>query len=111
MCELLAAMRRVPIEPPGGSGAALGDPSNPSYSVSVSDAEAITARAKKADDVDSKRLFPKNATTTGFDAIGMTGQGPLGGIISAVTGRRGSVMTSHTVRSSLDDMRRHQQPR
>lgn len=51
-------MRRVPIEPPGGSGAPLGDPSNPAYSVAVSDKEAIDARATKAEHNKSARLYP-----------------------------------------------------
>lgn len=58
MCELLAACRRVPIDPPGGSGPALGDPSNPSYSVAVSDIDAISARSAKAEKTESSRLYP-----------------------------------------------------
>ncbi|KAI5358832.1 putative EF-hand domain, mechanosensitive ion channel MscS, LSM domain superfamily [Septoria linicola] len=62
MVELLAAIRRVPIEPPGGSGPALGDPSNPAYSVAVSDSEAVAARAAKAEKTEGTRLFPSGTS-------------------------------------------------
>ena len=58
MVELLAAIRRVPIEPPGGSGAGLGDPANPSYSVSITDTEAAEARAAKAAKTEAAKLYP-----------------------------------------------------
>jgi small-conductance mechanosensitive channel len=67
MCELLAAMRRIPIEPPGGSAPVLGDPANPSYSVTISDQEAINARAQHATEAQESRLFP---TGTGATFLG-----------------------------------------
>jgi hypothetical protein len=45
MCALVLALRKVPIYAPGGGGAALGSASQPTYSVSVTDAEASAARA------------------------------------------------------------------
>jgi hypothetical protein len=45
MCALVLALRKVPIFGPGGGGGApLGDPANPTYSVSVSDEIASAAR-------------------------------------------------------------------
>jgi len=91
MCELLAACRRIPIQPPGGSYAPLGDPANPSYSVSVTDQHAIDARDKRAADVEAKRLFPtgsgesylKEALSTAFEKSAQAMRG-------SITGRRPS---------------------
>lgn len=59
MCALVVAVRKIPIYGPGGGGAALGDPSNPSYSVSVSDEQAKAYREKAAQDKEAGRLIPK----------------------------------------------------
>lgn len=58
MCALALALKRVPIYGPGGGGEPLGGPSNPAYSVAVSDMEAITARDKAGQDKEAKRLVP-----------------------------------------------------
>ncbi|KAL5352537.1 hypothetical protein ACLOAV_002485 [Pseudogymnoascus australis] len=58
MCALVLAVRKVPIYGPGGGGAALGEPGNPSYSVTVSDELAAEARAKAAEEMEAKRLVP-----------------------------------------------------
>lgn len=58
MCALVLALRKVPIYAPGGGGAGLGDPSNPTYSVSVTNEAAAEARAKYAEAKEGKRLVP-----------------------------------------------------
>jgi small-conductance mechanosensitive channel len=58
MCALVLAVRKVPILGPGGGGAALGDPSNPSYSVSITDDLAKEYRDKAAEAKEQKRLVP-----------------------------------------------------
>ncbi|RYP71991.1 hypothetical protein DL771_004460 [Monosporascus sp. 5C6A] len=58
MCALTLALKRVPIYPPGGGGEALGGPTNPSYSVSISDEIAAAARDKAAEDREAKRMVP-----------------------------------------------------
>ncbi|KAL9105935.1 MAG: hypothetical protein Q9227_008959 [Pyrenula ochraceoflavens] len=63
MCALVLALRKVPIYGPGAGGAALGEPGNPSYSVSVTDSEAAEARQDFADKKDAKRLVPLNSKT------------------------------------------------
>ncbi|KAL2065215.1 hypothetical protein VTL71DRAFT_2884 [Oculimacula yallundae] len=63
MCALVLAMRKVPILGPGGGGAPLGDPSNPAYSVAVSDEIAVAAREKAAKDADAARLHPLSQTS------------------------------------------------
>lgn len=58
MCALVLALRRVPINGPGGGGDALGHPNNPSYSVAVSDELATSARAQAKEDKNAKRMVP-----------------------------------------------------
>lgn len=58
MCALVLALRKVPIYGPGGGGTALGDPLNPSYSVTVTDAIAAAGRDKAAADKEAARLVP-----------------------------------------------------
>jgi hypothetical protein len=60
MCALVLALRKVPIFGPGGGGAPLGDPANPAYNVSVSEAVADAARSKAAKEADAARLHPVN---------------------------------------------------
>ena len=106
MCELLSAIRRVPIEPPGGAAPALGDPANPAYSVAISNREAADARDKHALEAESTRLFPtpggplssmKEAASTAFENSAES-------MIAGITGRRnGSVKEG--VRQSSESMR------
>lgn len=65
MCALVLAMRKVPINPPGGGGKPLGDPLNPSYTVAIPDTQAIETRTKVADEVDAARLHPRNVKEQG----------------------------------------------
>jgi hypothetical protein len=58
MCALVLALRKIPINPPGGSDAALGDAGKPAWSVAISPEAAIAARDKFNADKDAKRLFP-----------------------------------------------------
>ncbi|KAI0006411.1 Mechanosensitive ion channel-domain-containing protein [Xylariaceae sp. FL0662B] len=58
MCALTLALKKVPIFPPGGGGEELGGPTNPSYSVNVSDTEAAGFRDKAAKDKNAARLVP-----------------------------------------------------
>lgn len=58
MCALTLALKKVPIYAPGGGGEALGGPTNPSYSVSVSDSDAAAARDKAAKEKEEARLVP-----------------------------------------------------
>ncbi|KAJ8064691.1 hypothetical protein OCU04_007012 [Sclerotinia nivalis] len=58
MCALVLALRKIPINAPGGGGDALGGPANPNYSVAVTDEWAAEARDKSSATKDSKRLVP-----------------------------------------------------
>lgn len=58
MCALVLALRKVPIYAPGGGSAALGSSDQPTYSVSVSDAEAAARRDAFAKTKDEKRMVP-----------------------------------------------------
>ncbi|KAK5635287.1 hypothetical protein RRF57_010999 [Xylaria bambusicola] len=63
ICALAQALKKIPINGPGGGGEVLGGPTNPTYSVSVSDVEAAAARDKAARDKDAARLVPMNASS------------------------------------------------
>ncbi|TVY35576.1 putative MscS family protein [Lachnellula subtilissima] len=65
MCALVLALRKIPIFAPGGGAAALGDPTNPAYSVAVSDEVAVAARNKAAVDLDAARLTPLSKPNSG----------------------------------------------
>jgi hypothetical protein len=56
MCALLSAMRKVPIDGPGGSGPGAGSINNPTYSVAIPDELAKESRAKFDADKDAKKL-------------------------------------------------------
>ena len=58
MCALVLALRKIPINAPGGAGAALGSVDQPSYTVAVSDTTAAANRDAFAKSKDAKRLIP-----------------------------------------------------
>ncbi|MCJ1392205.1 hypothetical protein MMC18_005072 [Xylographa bjoerkii] len=62
MCALVLALRKVPIYAPGGGGAALGSSDQPTYSVAVSDAEAVERRKAFSTAKAAKRLLPTAQT-------------------------------------------------
>lgn len=61
-CGLLSAMRRVPIAGPGGGGPGSGSKESPTYTVTISDEESKAAKAAFDENMDSKRLIPKNGS-------------------------------------------------
>lgn len=104
MCELLAIMRRVPIEPPGGLAAPAGDPSNPAYSVTVSDTEAAEARARAAAEAESKRMFPVGTGAAFIEEAKSTSfQKPARDMIAGLAGRRNGSLSG--ARPSIDSRR------
>nr|POF04480.1 putative mscs family protein c2c4.17c [Quercus suber] len=109
MVELLASMRRIPIEPPGGSNPPLGDPSNPSYNVSVSDREATDARKTHSDKHEAARLFPKGSSLADLmpDAISSGFRNPAQAMFSSMTGRSHSIAEGAMMvgRRSIDSTR------
>ncbi|CZR69410.1 uncharacterized protein PAC_19310 [Phialocephala subalpina] len=58
MCALLATLRKVQINAPGGGDVSIGDASRPSYSVSVSDEEAKIARMHYLEEKEKERYVP-----------------------------------------------------
>jgi len=58
MCALVLSLRKIPINGPGGGGAALGSVDQPSYNVSVSDTTATANRDAFTKSKDAKRLVP-----------------------------------------------------
>ena len=79
MCALVLALRKVPIYAPGGGGKPLGDPGNPSYSVSITDNLAAENRAKVAEEKEAKRLVP----TPKPDDAGKSAEVPESGVLGA----------------------------
>lgn len=76
MCALVQALRKVPIDPPGGSDAALGSAGQPSWSVAVSASEAQERREAYLAEKESSRLYPSKkeepagGKSSGVDYLG-----------------------------------------
>jgi hypothetical protein len=58
MCALVLALRKIPIYAPLGGDAVLGSSDKPTYSVTVTDAEAAANREAFAQTKEGKRLVP-----------------------------------------------------
>ncbi|KID91405.1 Mechanosensitive ion channel family protein [Metarhizium guizhouense ARSEF 977] len=58
MCALALALKKVPIYGPGGGAEALGGPTNPTYSVAVTDEWASKSRDAVAKEKDAGRMVP-----------------------------------------------------
>lgn len=104
MCELLAATRRIPIEPPGGTAPPLGDPANPSYSVAISDREADAARTKHAAEAEESRLYPTGGGVAMFLPEGVSSgmKNPAQAMFGGLTARRNGSLAEG--RGSVDEM-------
>lgn len=59
MCALVLALRKIPIYAPGAGDAMLGDSAKPTYSVTISDEQAVANKKEFADTKDQKRMIPK----------------------------------------------------
>lgn len=57
MCALVLALRKIPVQAPGGGGAGAGDPTNATYSVSITAEEAARNKEKAAQEKEAKRLI------------------------------------------------------
>lgn len=68
MCALALALKKVPIYGPGGGGEALGGPTNPSYSVAVTDQWAEKSRDDATKVKEAARLVPTNTSQTQEEA-------------------------------------------
>jgi hypothetical protein len=76
MCALVLALRKVPIYAPGGGAEPLGGPSNPGYSVAISDELAAAARAQAAKAKEAKRLVPSTSASKDTGKSTSTDLGP-----------------------------------
>lgn len=78
MCALALALKAVPINAPGGGGEALGGPTNPAYSVAVTDDFAAMAREKCDKEKEAAKMLTKlrqeqeDAQTPGSGITGTT---------------------------------------
>ncbi|KAJ8110494.1 hypothetical protein OPT61_g6679 [Boeremia exigua] len=100
MCALVVALRKVPINGPGGGDAALGSADKPSWSVSVAPAEAREAYEAYQMNADKARMVPLNKPEDPSDKGKSTGNDYLGvGVqsedfaINSLTNRRPGVDT------------------
>jgi small-conductance mechanosensitive channel len=57
MCALVLALRKVPIYPPGGGGAAAGSAENPNYAVTISDEQAASNKAAFTEAMQAKHMI------------------------------------------------------
>lgn len=112
MCKLLATMRSIPIDPPGGNDAAVGSSDNPTYSVTVSDSEAAAFRAARKEELDGKRLFPADTlfASSPQDGVSSAWEMDAPAAAAGVTGRRGPGTngmrpSQETARASRESMR------
>ena len=115
MTALLAAIKRVPINSPGGGGdPALGSHSNPAYSVAVTDDYAMSSRELSKKETESKKLanIRKQQQAEAEEKADVVRIEPsllapaVNSLVkrsdtSGATGRRGSAMS--VPRRSLDD--------
>jgi hypothetical protein len=112
MCELLRVMRSIPIDPPGGNDAAVGSSDNPTYSVTVSDSEAAGFRSARKEDLESKRLFPKDEefpSTAVPEGVSSAWETYAPAAVAGVTGRRGPAPSG--IRPSQDTFRTSRESR
>lgn len=73
MCAFVFALRKVPIYCPGGRAEPLGGPTNPGYSVTISDTWAADARDKVSQAKEDQRLVPSKATESSLSPSGSLG--------------------------------------
>ncbi|KAF4306833.1 Mechanosensitive ion channel MscS [Botryosphaeria dothidea] len=91
MCALVQALRKIPIEPPGGSDAALGSADQPSWSVAVTASEAQERRQAYLEEKEKGRLYPSKkeapaGNSSGVDYLG-AGLGQENQAINTLTAR------------------------
>jgi hypothetical protein len=72
MCALVAALRAVPIYPPGGGLDAAGSAANPNYGVTITDSEAKEAAEAAAMDREKARMFPIRKPSDAKDTLHQT---------------------------------------
>ncbi len=105
MCALVLALRKVPIYAPGGGGAPLGDPANPTYSVAVSDELAAAAREKAAKAKEEKRLVPSKPAISPSDGADKGPKGRSRGSMSPIA--EVNAASALNTRSPTDDEARN----
>lgn len=85
MCALVAALRAVPINAPGGGSDAAGSAANPNYSVAISDSDAKENAQHTAEEREKARLIPTKKIQEAKDAnplspTASSGRGGMAGL-------------------------------
>ena len=102
MCALVLALRKVPIYAPGGGGAPLGSIDQPTYSVSVSDAEAAAKREAFSKTKEEKRMVPTmNAESPQAPNLATTGSLDVNNSAASTLRNRGGSVTSPVNATSI----------
>lgn len=95
MCALVLALRKVPIYAPGGGGEPLGGPTNPGYTVAISDEWATTARDKASQVKEGKRLVPTPNPNSEKSTEGTTEPGAESAASASLNARKPGFDTAH----------------
>lgn len=69
MCALALALKKIPINGPGGGGEPLGGPTNPTYSVAVTDDFAASSRTEADKNKMAGRMVPPPSYETTEEAL------------------------------------------
>ncbi|KAH0836088.1 hypothetical protein AYO21_02728 [Fonsecaea monophora] len=77
VCALLSAVRKVPIDGPGGGGPSAGSMESPNYTVAITSDVAKAAKAHFDEEKDKKRMIPKTHGPAASE-IGVAVGGPVG---------------------------------
>ncbi|KAF2133388.1 serine/threonine protein kinase-like protein [Dothidotthia symphoricarpi CBS 119687] len=103
MCALVLALRRVPINGPGGGDATLGSQAKPTWSVAVPPAEAISAYEKYNAKADASRLRPLNTDNDEYNKGKSTGTDYLG--VSVGNGEDHAINALNNRKPGVDTVR------
>ncbi|KAH7635609.1 Mechanosensitive ion channel-domain-containing protein [Sordaria sp. MPI-SDFR-AT-0083] len=104
MCALALALKAVPINAPGGGGEALGGPTNPAYSVAVTDDFAAMAREKADKDKEAAKMVTKLRQQEEEDDVHTPGSGITGASkMDAEKQAVANINASDPVAEAIDD--------
>ncbi|PHH74010.1 hypothetical protein CDD82_5161 [Ophiocordyceps australis] len=116
MCALALALKKIPIYGPGGGGETLGGPTNPTYSVAVSNDFASTARDEASKKKDAARMVPTKDNQTEEEMFQAEKQAILGLVARPTAVETESIWSGHNTeeqsgpqRSSSVNTRRSQE--
>ncbi|OTA37684.1 hypothetical protein BTJ68_02510 [Hortaea werneckii EXF-2000] len=99
MCALVAALKIVPIYPPGGGGDAAGSAANPNYGVTITEGEAKEHAEASAKAREDARLVPLKKIEEAKNALSPTTSATMAGM----SPRDAKIMESLTAKDPATD--------